>query len=114
MPLPLRHTDIICNLYKGTLREALTVFFPQYRKRKYEDPEYLRRCVVCFLKGLCEQCPAKSWMKNGTIDTPVEYLCVVVHAQARYLGLVRVDEKAWEVTDGLERVELFSKKSQEK
>jgi sulfatase maturation enzyme AslB (radical SAM superfamily) len=34
------------------------------------------------------QCPAKSWMEHGTLDTPVEYLCSVAHAQARHLGLI--------------------------
>ena len=61
-----------------------------------------------FLKGLCEQCPAKSWMEHGTLDTPVEYLCDVAHAQARYLGLIGDSEKAWEVTNGKERVERFA------
>ena len=108
MCLPLRHRDTVYDLHKGTLKEALTGFFPKFRERKAENPEYLRRCAVCFLKGLCEQCPAKSWMESGTLDTPVEYLCDVAHAQARYLGLVGEHEKAWEVTDGLERVERFS------
>jgi hypothetical protein len=36
------------------------------------NPEYLRRCALCFLHGLCEQCPAKSWAEHSTLDTPVE------------------------------------------
>ncbi|MDO9034031.1 MAG: hypothetical protein Q7U51_02365 [Methanoregula sp.] len=67
-----------------------------------------RRCAVCFLKGFCEQCPAKSWMENGTLDTPMEYLCDVAHAEAKYLGLLSEGEKVWEVTDGRERVERFA------
>jgi hypothetical protein len=49
-------------------------------------------------------------MENGTLDTPVEYLCSVAHAQARYLGLVRDGENAWEVAEGdwRERVAQFS------
>ena len=47
-------------------------------------------------------------MEYGALDTPVEYLCDVAHAQARYLGLIGEQEKAWEVTDGRERVERFS------
>lgn len=50
-------------------------------------------------------------MECGALDTPVEYLCDVAHAQARYLGLIGVEEKAWEVTDGRERVERFSARS---
>jgi len=68
------------------------------------NPDYLRHCAVCFLKGLCEQCPAKSWTEHGTLDTPVEYLCEVAHAQARYLGWLGENECGWEVPDWRERV----------
>jgi radical SAM protein with 4Fe4S-binding SPASM domain len=68
------------------------------------NPDYLRRCAVCFLKGFCEQCPAKSWVEYGTLDTPIEYLCEVAHAQARYLGWLDENERAWQVTDGPQRV----------
>jgi radical SAM protein with 4Fe4S-binding SPASM domain len=112
MCLSLRHKDTVYDLHTGTLREALTVFFPRFREQKAENPEYLRRCAVCFLKGLCEQCPAKSWMENGTLDTPVEYLCDVAHAQARYLGLVREYEKAWEVTDWRSRMGMNMNKDE--
>ena len=61
------------------------------------NPDYLRRCAVCILKGLCEQCPAKSWAEHGTFDTPVEYLCEVAHAQARYLGWLDENKQGWEV-----------------
>ncbi|MDO9034028.1 MAG: radical SAM protein [Methanoregula sp.] len=108
MCLPLRHKDTIYDLHTGTLREALTEFFPRFRERKAETPEYLRRYAVCFLKGLCEQCPSKSWMEHGTLDTPVEYLCEVAHAQARFLGLIGESENSWEVTDGKERGERFA------
>ena len=108
MCLPLRHQAMVCDLHNHSLREALNEVFPQFREWKATNPDYLRRCAVCFLKGLCEQCPAKSWMESGTLDTPVEYLCDVAHAQARYLGLIGKDEKAWEVTEWKEWVELFS------
>ena len=108
MCLPLRHKDTVYDLHKGTLKEVLTEFFPKFREKKAENPEYLRRCAVCFLKGLCEQCPAKSWMETGTLDTPVEYLCEVAHAEARYLGLLHEGEHSWEVTDGIARVERFA------
>jgi radical SAM protein with 4Fe4S-binding SPASM domain len=68
------------------------------------NPEYLRRCAICFLKGFCEQCPAKSWAEHGTLDTPVEYLCEVAHAQARYLGWLGENEHGWDVIDWRERV----------
>ena len=95
------------NSAKKGLRFALTEHFPKFRELRATNPDYLRRCAVCFLKGLCEQCPAKSWMEHGTLDTPVEYLCNVAHAQARYLRLVGEQEKAWEVApeDRQNRVE---------
>jgi hypothetical protein len=70
--------------------------FPRLRELRATNPEYLRRCAKCFLKGLCEQCPAKSWAESGTLDTPVEYLCEVAHAQARYLGWLGENEYGWE------------------
>ena len=99
--LPLRDTATVVDLREVTLKRALEVSLPAIRESAVAtNPDYLRRCAVCFLKGLCEQCPAKSWMENGTLDTPVEYLCSVAHAQARYLGLVRDGENAWEVAEG--------------
>ena len=35
--------------------------------------------------------------EHGTLDTPVEYLCAVAHAQARYLGWLGENEKGWEL-----------------
>jgi len=72
------------------------------------NPDYLGRCARCFLKGLCEQCPAKSWAEQGTLDTPVEYLCEVAHAQARYLGWLGGNEHGWEVLDWRQRVKQLS------
>lgn len=103
----LRHPDCIYDLKKGSLKNALTNFFPELRKAKATNPDYLSRCAFCFLKGLCEQCPAKSWMEHGTLDTPVEYLCKIAHAQARFLGLLKEGEIAWKVEDWRERIREF-------
>jgi radical SAM protein with 4Fe4S-binding SPASM domain len=102
--LPLRHPDTIYNLDKGSLRDALTEFFPRLRVATATNPEYLARCARCFLKGLCEQCPGKSWTEHGTLDRPVEYLCRVAHAQARDLGLLGDTECGWEVKNWKERI----------
>jgi MoaA/NifB/PqqE/SkfB family radical SAM enzyme len=91
------------------LKYALTEFFPRLLKLRATNSDYLRRCAVCFLRGLCEQCPSKSWQEHGTLDTPVEYFCQVAHAQARFLGLVTKNEKAWEVDDWRERITRFTK-----
>jgi MoaA/NifB/PqqE/SkfB family radical SAM enzyme len=78
--------------------------FKYLRELRATNPDYLRRCAVCFLKGLCEQCPGKSWAEHGTLDTPVEYLCEVAHAQARWLGWLGGNEHGWKVMDWRERV----------
>jgi MoaA/NifB/PqqE/SkfB family radical SAM enzyme len=94
------------------LRAALTEFFPKMRELRAADPDYLARCARCFLKGLCDQCPAKSWMEHGTLDTLVEYLCAVAHAKARHLGLLAEGENAWEVADWRERIARFSREEE--
>ena len=52
-------------------------------------------------------------MEHGTLDTPVDYLCQVAHAQARYVGLLEQDELAWEVRDWRQRVTGFVGKEQD-
>jgi radical SAM protein with 4Fe4S-binding SPASM domain len=94
-----------------TLMESL-VKFKELSEIKATNPEYLSRCANCFIKGLCEQCPAKSWAENGTLDTPVEYLCDVAHAQANYLGLLSENEKAWSISpeEYQERIDRVGKR----
>lgn len=101
--LGLRHPDTVYDLASGSLREAVTEFLPRLRETRAADPAYLERCGRCFLKGLCEQCPAKSWAEHGTLDTPVEYFCGIAHAQAVAAGLLDRGEKAWTVRDGSKR-----------
>jgi radical SAM protein with 4Fe4S-binding SPASM domain len=103
--LGIRAPELTCNLAKVSIHESLEKFFPTLREIKAKNPEYLRRCARCFLKGLCEQCPAKSWAEHGTFDTPVEYLCDVAHEQARRLGLLAGDEHGWEVVDWKKRID---------
>jgi len=88
-----------------SLRDALENFFPRLRDMRAVNSTYLAHCARCFLHGLCEQCPAKSWMEHGTLDTPVEYECEIAHAQARELGLLGQGERAWETGDWRERIE---------
>jgi len=99
--------DLVYDLKKGSLKDAMLSIFPKIKKIKAVNPDYLMRCARCFLSGFCDQCPAKSWMEHGTLDTPVEYLCESAHASARFLGLVRENEKAWEIKDGRKRIEEF-------
>jgi len=105
--LLMRHPDLVYDLKNGTIQEALDHYFPKVLQQQAQDPLYLERCAICFLKGLCNQCPAWSWMENGTLDTPVQYLCDVAHEQARFLGLINADEKAWQVENWQERIHSF-------
>jgi radical SAM protein with 4Fe4S-binding SPASM domain len=108
MCMPLRHPDTVYDLKQGTLYKGLTEVFPRLRELHATNPIYLDHCAHCFLKGLCEQCPGKSWEENGTLDTPVDYLCLVAHAQARYLGLLGEDEQGWEVDDWQMRLQKLA------
>jgi radical SAM protein with 4Fe4S-binding SPASM domain len=102
--LSLRAPELSCNFLHGTLPDALTRVLQKLQKMTASDPAYLARCARCFLKGLCEQCPAKSWVEHGTLDTPVDYFCEIAHAQARDLGLLGKTEHGWEIDDWRSRV----------
>ena len=105
--LLLRHPDTTYDLAKGSLRNAIEVFFPALRETRAANPDYLARCARCFLSDLCNQCPARSWMESGTLDTPIEYHCRTAHRIARGLGLVGDGENAWDVPDREKRIEKF-------
>ena len=102
--LPLRCPETSYDLKRGSLRDALLNFFPKVRGLKASDKDYINRCARCFLRTVCEQCPAKSWMEYGTLDTPVEYFCSLTHEQARQARILKKGEKAWEVKDWKKRV----------
>jgi radical SAM protein with 4Fe4S-binding SPASM domain len=108
--LSLRHPDLTFDLKKGALKEAVASGFPRLKEMRATNPLYLERCARCFLRGFCEQCPAKSWSEHGTLDRPVEYFCRVSHAQARFLGLVREKERAWDIRDGKERIQNLKRR----
>ena len=110
----LRDPGLCYDLRAGSLREGLDFFARTLGGIQAENPDYLERCAACFLHGLCEQCPAKSWGEYGTLDTPVEYLCAVAHARARHLGLLEEGEKAWEVQDWKQRVQKLGSETGEK
>ncbi|MFH1783024.1 MAG: radical SAM protein [Candidatus Omnitrophota bacterium] len=106
----LRHPDTVYDIKKGTLKEGLKKMLYEVRNIRAANPDYLSRCAKCFIKVLCEQCPGKSWGEHGTLDTPVEYLCSLAHGSARFLGLLKDNERAWEIEDGIERMERFTGK----
>jgi radical SAM protein with 4Fe4S-binding SPASM domain len=99
----VRAPDLTVDVLGSSLSDALERF-GRLNDIRATNPEYLRRCAVCFLHGFCEQCPAKSWSEHGSLDTPVEYLCSVAHAQARYLGWLEQRENAWSVIEWRGRV----------
>lgn len=95
--------NVISPNSEAPLANALE-YYATLREMRSKNPEYLMRCAQCFLKGLCGQCPGKSWTENGTFDTPVEYFCAVAHAQARHMGWLKENEKAWTVQGWRKRV----------
>jgi radical SAM protein with 4Fe4S-binding SPASM domain len=108
--LLMRHPELTCDLKNGTIEDALDRFFPEALQQQAENPLYLERCAKCFLKGLCSQCPAWSWMEHGDLDTPVDYLCHAAHEKARYLGLIEADENAWMIKNWKDRITAFVQK----
>ena len=94
----LRAPECTVDLSSHSLEEALDQL-AQLREVRAESTAFRHRCARCFLRGLCEQCPAKAWAEHGSVDVPVEYLCDIAHAQARHLGWLRDGEHAWEVAD---------------
>jgi MoaA/NifB/PqqE/SkfB family radical SAM enzyme len=105
--MPLRCPNMVYDLRNGSIKEGLAWFHLCLSEKKAINPDYLARCARCFLKGLCDQCPAKSWMEYGTLDTPVDYLCQIAHVFALDLGLLKKGEKAWEVDNFIERIRSF-------
>ena len=93
----LRHPDCVYSLRQGSFKEAWQKFVPGVREIRADNKKYQEKCQRCFLKSLCEQCPAWSWMEHGVLDEPVDYLCEIAHSEAVWLGLLREGEKAWEV-----------------
>lgn len=95
--LLLRHPDCVYSLSEGSFKEAWQEFIPRVREIRANNKEYQEKCLRCFLKSFCEQCPAWSWMEHGVLDKPVDCLCEIAHAEAVWLGLLKEGEKAWEV-----------------
>lgn len=93
----LRHPDCVYSLRQGSFKEAWEKFVPEVREIRANNKKYEEKCQRCFLKSLCEQCPAWSWMEHGVLDEPVQYLCGIAHAEAVWLGLLKKGQKAWEV-----------------
>ncbi len=112
--LTLKADEYSYDLKTGTIKEAIFKFFPEKLNVKAANPEYLKRCSNCFLKGLCLQCPSRAWSENGTFDSPVEYLCNVAHKEAKDIGLLTGDEKGWEVTDWKERIKKLEEKGDDR
>ncbi|MBM3284243.1 MAG: radical SAM protein [Candidatus Aminicenantes bacterium] len=107
--LALRHPKTVLDIRRNTLKEMVTEFIPRLREMKSTNPVYLGRCGRCFLRGFCEQCPAKSWIEDGALDQPVDTLCRAAHEQAVFLGILKRGEKAWDIKDGRDRICFLEK-----
>ncbi len=92
--LSLRTPELCFDLSEGSIEEAL-LSFKKLETLEATHPLYLERCSRCFLKALCELCPARSWSEHGNLDQPVDYLCRLTHAQATKAGILKLGRKAW-------------------
>jgi radical SAM protein with 4Fe4S-binding SPASM domain len=90
--LLLRKRSLAYDLAGGSIRDALTVFFPRVLGVEAKGTRYRERCARCGLKGFCHQCPARSFIEHGVLDRPVDYLCRVAHEQAKLLGWPAQDD----------------------
>jgi len=109
MCLLLRHPDTVYNLRKGSLSQAFNVFFKDVRQMRAKNPIYLEQCARCFLRALCDQCPAVAWMECRSLDGWIEHICSYTHVQAAFIGLLEKNEKAWLVTNWEKRLEKLPK-----
>lgn len=107
--LGLRQPDTVLDIRQNSLKDMVVDFIPRLRQKESVNPEYLERCGCCFLRGFCEQCPAKSWSEHGLLDKPVDYLCRVAHEQAVFLNILNKGEKAWQIKDWRDRIHRLAK-----
>ncbi len=102
--LILMSPEVKYDLREGSLRDAFENFYPKMRTWEAKDEEFKSTCSNCFLHGLCESCPARSFAEVGHMDRRIDYFCDVAHEEAKGLGLISDNEKAWEVKDWEVRV----------
>jgi radical SAM protein with 4Fe4S-binding SPASM domain len=107
--LMLRSPELSIDVKVYRLQEAVQASRVRLRPLAASNADYLERCARCFIKALCQSCPAASYAEHGALDAPVEYFCQVAHAQARYLGLLVGEERAWEVEDWKARLLALQK-----
>ena len=101
----LRSPEFAVDVSRASILDAMQAF-ASLGDMRATNPDYLHRCARCMLHGLCEQCPARSFTEHGELDTPVEYLCQVAHAQARHMGWLSESEHGWDVPDWRGRLDL--------
>ncbi|MBN1663788.1 MAG: radical SAM protein [Deltaproteobacteria bacterium] len=106
--LALRHPDTVLDSRRYSLEYAVKEFFPKLRGMRSRNADFLSRCARCFLRGFCDQCPAKSWNESGTLDQPADYWCRIAHEQARYLNIIGNGENAWEVKNWRDRIKRMA------
>lgn len=102
--LLLRHPDFRRSVLDTSLKEIASTVTKHATKKRVWSSAFRSTCGRCFFYGFCEQCPGHAWVEHGTLDTPVQYLCELMHVIARRLGLLAPGEKAWEVTDWEQRL----------
>ncbi len=92
----LRHPELMYDLTKGTLRDAVLRHLPRIREMRSENRRMIEQCFRCVLRPACSSCPATAWLENGVLDEPARYYCEIIHQEAYWLGLLPAGANGWE------------------
>ncbi len=74
----------VYDLVSGTVEEGWEVLGELRQRRVSKD----FACLHCHLAGICQRCPAFSFLEHGDPETVVEYACAIARLRAQELGLV--------------------------
>ena len=66
-----------CDLNVYSLSYAINRHIPKIKKMVIEEENQTQECINCRIREFCFQCPACSWLENGSLYTPTKYLCEI-------------------------------------
>jgi radical SAM protein with 4Fe4S-binding SPASM domain len=72
------------NLREGSFHEGWFDFMENVRNQHLTKR---RKCDTCRLMPICGQCPGWATLESGNAQQPVDYLCLVTHLRAEFIGL---------------------------
>lgn len=80
----------ICDMVRGISHNILEGDFFSGWENIYNQT-YLKgykcsdKCRSCDISNICDQCPGWSYLENGNLNTPVDYLCEIAHIRKEKL-----------------------------